>query len=273
MIARLFGIRAISTIHGLDWQRAKWGGFARNYLLFGEKVIARYANEIIVLSNNNKKYFLDKYNRKTNFIPNGAGRPNIRNASLITEKYGLQGRDYVLFLARLVPEKGLDYLIDAFGRIDTKIKLVIAGGSSHSNEFEEYIQKKAAADSRIIMTGFVQGELMEELFSNCTVYVLPSDIEGMPLSLLEAMSYGCSCLVSDIDENTEVVEDHAVTFKKSDTDDLKEKLEYLINEGFNKYTPDDISAFILEKYNWNNVVNRHLELYNNTGVACCEQKN
>ena len=263
LIARLFGTKTVSTVHGLDWQRAKWGGFASKYIKYGEKTIAKYADEIIVLSSNNQKYFLDNYNRRTNFIPNGVSKPNIRKASIITEKYGLQDQDYVLFLARLVPEKGLDYLIDAYKQIKTGKKLVIVGGSSHSDEYEEYIKEKASSDSRIIMTGFVKGELLEELFSNCALYILPSDVEGMPLSLLEAMSYGCTCLVSDIPENTEVVEDYAVTFKKSSTDDLKNKLESLFNSGYNKFNPQEIRAFILEKYNWDEVVDKHLKLYTN----------
>ena len=262
-LTHLFKIRSVSTVHGLDWQRAKWGGFASRYIKYGEKTIARYADEIIVLSQNNQKYFLDNYSRKTNFVPNGVNKPEVRKASIITEKYGLYGQDYLLFLARLVPEKGLDYLIDAYKQIDTEKRLVIVGGSSHSGEYEELIKKKAASDNRIIMTGFVQGELLEELFSNCALYILPSDVEGMPLSLLEAMSYGCACLVSDIPENAEVVGDYAYTFKKSDIEDLKEKLAYLIENGFNKYTPNEISDYILKKYNWDEVVDKHLELYNN----------
>jgi len=261
LIARFFGIRSVSTVHGLDWQRAKWGGIAGKYIKYGEKTIARYADEIIVLSLNNQKYFFDNYNRKTNFIPNGVNKPNNRKASMITKKYGLQSQDYLLFLARLVPEKGLDYLIDAYKQIKTDKKLVIAGGSSHTDEYEKKIREKTSADNRIIMTGFVQGELLEELFSNCALYVLPSDVEGMPLSLLEAMSYGCTCLVSDISENAEVVEDYAVTFKKSNVDDLKDKLGFLINKRYSKYAPEKISTFILEKYNWEEVVNKHLEIY------------
>lgn len=272
-ITHLFGIRSISTIHGLDWQRAKWGSFASKYIKYGEKIIAGYADEIIVLSLNNQKYFLDTYNRKVNFIPNGVCKPNIRHASAITEKYGLAHHDYLLFLARLVPEKGLEYLMDAYKQIKTEKKLVIAGGSSHSEEYEEYIKEKAACDSRIIITGFVQGELLEELFSNCAVYILPSDVEGMPISLLEALSYGCSCLVSDIPENAEVVEDHAVTFKKSNIGDLRDKLENMINSGYNTYSPDEISSFILSKYNWDDIVKRHLELYqDNAGGTSVEYK-
>ena len=263
-IARFFRIRSISTVHGLDWQRAKWGGFAAKYIKYGEKTIARRANEVIVLSLNNKKYFYDTYNRNTNFIPNGINKPVIRDPAFITEKYGLQGRDYLLFLARLVPEKGLHYLIDAFRHIPTDIKLVIAGGSSQSSEYENTIKQKAAKDSRIILTGFVQGELLEELFGNCIAYILPSDVEGMPISLLEAMSYGCICLVSDIPENTEVVENYAVNFKRSDINDLKVKLIFLLNEGFKKYSREEISAFTLKKYNWDEIVSRHVELYADT---------
>ena len=263
LLTSLFGIRSVSTVHGLDWQRAKWGGFASNYIKYGEKTIARRANEIIVLSLNNQQYFLDTYNRKTNFVPNGVNRPSLRKASIITEKYALHGKDYLLFLARLVPEKGLDYLIDAYKQIKTDKKLVIAGGSSHSDKYEESIREKAASDSRIIMTGFVKGALLEELFSNCALYILPSDVEGMPLSLLEAMSYGCTCLVSNIPENTEVVEDHAIIFEKSNSEDLKNKLEYFLINGFGKYSQEEICSYILEKYNWDAVVDKHLELYDN----------
>ena len=264
LISRLFGIRSVSTIHGLDWKTAKWGNFARKYIQFGEKVIARRANEIITLSTSNQKYFLDTYGRKTNFIPNGVNKPINRKPSLITEKYGLQGRDYLLFLSRLVPGKGLEYLIDAFKQIRTDTRLVIAGGSSHTNEYVKEIKERAADDSRILFTGFIQGELLDEFFGNCTAYILPSDSEGMPLSLLEAMSYGCFCLISDIPELTEIVEDYAVTFRKSDVDDLRNKMEQLINDGFAAYTHEEISAFILNKYNWDKVVEKHLLLYNKT---------
>ena len=263
LFTRLFKIRSVATVHGLDWQRAKWGTLARKYIIYGEKVIAKKADEIIVLSSNNQKYFLDKYSRNTNFIPNGVNKPNIRKASLITEKYGLQGQDYILFLSRLVPEKGLDYLIDAFKQIQTDVKLVIAGGSSHSSDYEVKIKNKAANDTRIIFTGFIQGELLDELFSNCMAYILPSDVEGMPLSLLEAMSYGCTCIVSDIPEITEVVGDYAIIFKKSDTVDLQKKIECILNGGLNAYTPNETSYFILKKYNWDKAVDRHLMIYNN----------
>ncbi|MBR2723998.1 MAG: glycosyltransferase family 4 protein, partial [Ruminococcus sp.] len=136
-LPRLFGKRCIATIHGLDHQRAKWGGFASRYIKAGEKCAVKRAHEIIVLSENVKNYFADVYKRNTVFIPNGVNRPEPLEAREITEKYGLKKDDYILFLGRLVPEKGITYLIDAFKNVDTDKKLLIAGGSSDTSEFEK----------------------------------------------------------------------------------------------------------------------------------------
>lgn len=261
-LPKLFGKRVVATIHGLDWQRAKWGRFASFVIKFGEKMAAKYADEVIVLSENVQRYFKDTYGRDTVFIPNGIERPEQKPAELITEKFGLQENGYFLFLARIVPEKGLHYLIEAFQGLDTDKKLVIAGGNSHSVDYMEKIQSMAAADERIVMTDFVQGQVLAELYSSAYAFVLPSDVEGMALGLLEAMSYGNCCLVSDICENTEVVEDKAVTFQKGNVNDLREKLKYLLEhpeivENYKRESCD----FICGKYNWDDVVERTLQRY------------
>ena len=263
-IPKLFGKRCIATIHGIDWQRAKWGGFASKYIKFGEKVAAKYADEIIVLSKGVQKYFMDIYNRKTVFIPNGVTKPNIREPQLIKEKFGLDKYSYILFLGRLVPEKGISYLIEAFKQINTDKKLVIAGGSSDTDEFLCELKKLVKDDKRIIFTGFVQGQLLEELYSNAYVYALPSDLEGMPLSLLEAMSYGNCCVVSDIAECVEVVEDKAVVFPKSSVEELRDKLQDLCDypEKVQSYK-DSASDCICQKYNWDDVVDKTVALYRN----------
>lgn len=259
-LPHIFKKKIVVTIHGLDWKRTKWGGFATKYIRFGEKLAAKYADEIIVLSEGVKKYFKETYNRETNFIPNGVNKPITKEPNIIKEKYGLDKNSYILFLARIVPEKGLDYLIDAYKKIDTQIKLVIAGGPSHTNNYYESIEEKTKQDRRIIMTGFVQGDELIELYSNCYLYCLPSDIEGMPMSLLEAMSYGRNCLVSDIEENIQVTENYATKFKKANIDDLKEKLEQCL-KGKNRVDSKTISEFILNKYNWNEIVLKICELY------------
>lgn len=261
-LPKLFGKRCIATIHGLDHQRAKWGKLASTYIMLGEKCAVKFADEIIVLSESVQKYFKETYGRETKFIPNGVNRPELRNAELITEEFSLNKDEYILFLGRLVPEKGIKNLIQAFKEVKTNKKLVIAGGSSDTNEFEKELKEFAKSDERIIFTGFVQGKELEELYSNAYLYCLPSDLEGMPLSLLEAMSYGNCCLVSDIDECTSVVEDKGFIFKKSDINDLKEKLQNACDslKMVGKYKME-ASEFICKKYNWDEIVKETLEVY------------
>ncbi len=261
-LPHLFGIRTVATIHGLDWQRSKWQGFAVRYLKFGEKIAAKYANEIIVLSDNNRNYFMNTYKRRVHYIPNGIVRPEVRDCRTILQKWGLGKDSYLLFLARIVPEKGLHYLVDAFKEVKTTKKLVIAGGSSHTDNYLKEIEDRAADDPRILFTGFIQGEELQELYSNAYLYILPSDLEGMPISLLEAMSYGNCCLVSDIPECTEVVEDKAVTFQRGNTRDLLDKLMYLIEhpELVGQYR-ETASNYICNRYNWDNIVKDTLLLY------------
>ena len=261
-LPKLFGKKCVATIHGLDWQRAKWGAFASNYIKFGEKIAVKYADEIIVLSSGVQQYFLDTYGRKTVFIPNGVTKPIIYEANLINKEFGLQKDDYVLYLGRLVPEKGIQYLIKAFKNIETDKKLVIAGGSSDTDDFAKELKGLAKEDNRIIFTGFVQGRVLGELYSNAYVYVLPSDLEGMPLSLLEAMSYGNCCLTSDITECAEVVEDKAILFKKADIVDLKEKLQYVCSHAdMVSLFKAQASEYICTRYNWLDVVKKTMELY------------
>lgn len=254
--------RIIATIHGLDWQRAKWGGFATKYIKYGEKVAVKYADEIIVLSKNVQDYFKKEYNRDTKFIPNGVSKPDILKPNIIKKKYKLEKDSYILFLGRIVPEKGLHYLIDAYKKIKTEKKLVIAGGASDTDSYFNELKDKAKGNDKIIFTGFVQGKELDELYSNAYIYCLPSDLEGMPLSLLEAMSYGNCCLTSDIPECATVLEDKGVTFKKSDLEDLKTKLEELLKKQkiVEKYKKES-QYYILERYNWDDVVDKTLKLY------------
>ncbi|WP_298034555.1 glycosyltransferase family 4 protein [uncultured Dysosmobacter sp.] len=261
-LPKIFRKRIIVTVHGLDHQRAKWGRLASWYIMQGEKNAVKYADEIIVLSRNVQQYFKDTYGRETVYIPNGVNSKPIRPADQIKEKWGLEKDRYILFLGRVVPEKGAHYLIKAFKEIKTDKCLVIAGGSSDTNGYMDEIKALAKGDDRILFTGFVQGRLKHELYSNAYVYVLPSDLEGMPLSLLEAMSYGNCCLTSDIDECTEVVGDKAVAFRKGEVDDLRDRLQDLIKESKTVAEYKGTAAeYILEKYNWDDVVEKTLALY------------
>ena len=198
------------------------------------------------------------------FIPNGVNRPTVLRADMISSEYNLKKDDYILFLGRLVPEKGVAYLIDAYNKLNTTKKLVIAGGSSDTDEYTNLLKDKAKGNENIIFTGFVQGQILEELYSNAYIYCLPSDLEGMPLSLLEAMSYGNCCVTSDISECSEVVKDKAVTFKKGDINDLAEKLQTLCDDiALTKSYKDSSADYICNKYNWDKITTETLNLYRN----------
>ncbi len=254
------GKRVIVTIHGLDHKRAKWGRFASWYIMKGEQAAAKHADEIIVLSKSVQDYFMELYGRRTVLIPNGVEEVQPLEPDIINDKWGLKKDSYILYLGRIVPEKGIHYLIEAYKRLDTDKKLVIAGGSSDTDEY--YASLKEKSGENVIFTGFVQGPTLEELYSNAYIYCLPSDLEGMPLSLLEAMSYGNACLTSDIPECSDVISDKGMTFKKGNVDDLADRLKELIAD------PDAVDAlkaqsaiYITQKYNWDDVVRQTLKLY------------
>lgn len=262
-IPKIFGKKVVVTIHGLDWERSKWSNFASWYIKQGEKNAVKYADEIIVLSEKTKNYFTENYGRITTYIPNGVNEPQNRKADLIRE-WQLEKDNYFLFLGRIVPEKGLKYLVEAWGQINTTKKLVIAGGSSDSDSFFDEIK---SINKEIIFTGFVEGKMLDELYSNAYVYILPSDVEGMPLSLLESMSYGNCCLVSNIPECKSVVGDYGITFKAGDINSLVDKIQYLndnpeIVDAFKKKS----KKYILNKYNWDDVVDKTLNVYRNKSI-------
>lgn len=262
-LPKLLGKRVVVTVHGLDWQRAKWQrGPGARFIRWGERMAVRFADRIIVLSQNMQAYFLNTYGRETVWIPNGVSRPEPVPMDAIGCRFGLEKDGYLLFVGRLVPEKGIHYLIEAFRSVRTDKKLVIAGAPSDTESYEKQLKAQASGDKRILFAGFQQGRILEELYSNAYVYVLPSDVEGMPLSLLEAMSYGNCCLVSDIPECTEVVEERGVAFPRGDVSALRDRLQTLCDR------PELVAAcrekartFLSGKYSWDEVAEKTLELY------------
>lgn len=261
-LARKAGIRTVATIHGLDWRRAKWNGIAAQVIKHGEKAAVKASDEIIVLSAAIQNYFMDKYKRSTTYIPNGIEIKQACPADAINTKWGLHHNSYILFLARIVPEKRVDLLLDAFRQVRTNKKLVIAGAASDTSDYMETIRVLAAKDPRVIMTGFVEGKELSELYSNAFCYVLPSDLEGMPMSLLEAMSYGCCCITSDIAECKDVLGTSGYSFSAGNASELA----YCLSERLE--TPDQ-SKLMGEKarlhvehfYNWDSVIQETLNLY------------
>lgn len=266
-LAKLFGIRVVASLHGVDSLRDKWGKFASWYLRNGERAAAKCSNACLVLSRNMKKYIDSKYGVNSILFANGIDAPEKQDADIIKKQWGLEKDSYVLSLGRIVPEKGLHYLIPAFKKCKTTKKLVIAGGSNSNKDYYDSLQEMAKDDERIVFTGFVTGKTTVELYSNAYVFCIPSNLEGMANALLEAMSYGNCCLVSDIPENTEVVKDKAVWHKKGSETDLYEKLQMLLNSPniVCRYK-NDSASYILERYSWDRVVDQMLEVYSGNVV-------
>lgn len=261
-MARRAGIRTVVTIHGLDWQRAKWGGLASHYIKHGEATAARHADELIVLSRSVQDYFRTAYGRATTLIPNGIERREGLPARAITERWGLEENGYILYLGRIVPEKCAHRLVEAFRGIPGDKRLVIAGELSPSNGYHERLQGLARADRRIMFIGHVSGDVLAELYSNAYAYVLPSDVEGMPMSLLEAMSYGCPCITSDIPECAGVLSGCGLTFSAGDFVSLRTALASVMrNPAFAGEMGRAARKRVLDVFDWDSVVDQTLALY------------
>ena len=270
-LAKLFRKKTVATIHGLDWQRGKWGGFASKYIKFGEKQAAKHADQVIVLSKNVQNYFKETYGCDAVLVPNGINPVTPEEPQLIREKFGLEKDGYILFLARITPEKGLDYLIDAYKALQTDKKLVIAGSLDPETDYIHSVLEKAKGCEKILFTGFVSGKTLAELFSNCYLYVLPSDLEGMPMSLLEAVGYDARVLVSDIPENTDCLTGYGNSFAHGNTESLKERLAYCLaheelkDRDFKADTsPEAVQQKrreLMEKYDWDHITDQTLAIY------------
>ena len=257
LIPHLFGIRTVVTVHGLNYKTPKWKGFGAKFIKAGEKITAKYADVIIVLSREQQEFFRNTYNRETVFIPNGTTLAEPAEAREIKERFGLEKDGFLLFVSRVVPGKGLEYLLDAYRQTPGNLPLVIAGDSVFVDDFYQIIQEKAALDSRVKLIGFVEGNTLRELYSNAKLFVFPSEAEGMPMCLLEALSYDCNCLVSDIPENLEVGREYVNSFVSCDVEDLRKKLTMCIKlEGRN-----NSRDYIRRDYAWDHVIEKILECY------------
>jgi glycosyltransferase involved in cell wall biosynthesis len=258
--------RVVQTIHGLDAERVKWGRGASFLLRTGTWMSAKVPDATIVVSGSLKDAYRHRYGRDTVHIVNGVPDPVHREADIITRRWGLTPGSYVLSVGRLVPEKAPELLIEAFRDVVGDVRLVIAGGSSHTDEYVSALQETAADDPRVILTGYVFGAELEELYSNAALFVLPSLLEGLPLSLLEAISYGLPVVASDIAPHIEIIGSsgpgaHLVPVGEVDT------LTKGINEALQ--APDDeeragaaeLSERVCSSYTWSRAARETADLY------------
>lgn len=250
------GKKVVVTVHGLDWQRAKWGRFASSYIKLGEEMIAKYADGIIVLNEETQNYFRDKYNRRTFIIPNGVTVYPTTDTNLI-EKLGLTQNEYYLYIGRLVPEKRLDLLVDAYSMIKTDKKLVIAGMLDEKVKMQSWFIK-AEQNPNILLIGFVGSPLKEQLYSNAHCAILPSDLEGMSIALLESLGYGIRVLVSDVPENKVLIQNFGNTFKAGDVNSLANELEKI--DKLPMLRSKAQYDYVQDEYSWDKRASQMLEM-------------
>jgi len=258
-LPRLFGKPSLVQVHGLDWEREKWGTVAKAYLKVGDYCTAHFPNKAFAVSRNNVAHFRTKYSKDVTFLPNGKPDLKYREPNKIKE-LGLEKENYILFASRLVPEKGCHYLLDAFENIETDIKLVIAGDTSvHDTYYKNLLKRKS---KRVLFTGFATGELMEELYGNAALFVQPSEIEGLSNSVLSALSLGRCVLASDVPGNMELIGECGFTFANKNVQDLAEKLEFLLaNPDIRQSTGVKASLMVESEYDWEKIADQlHLSL-------------
>lgn len=260
-IMRLRGYKCLLQMHGIEWQRNRWNAFGKNMLKFLEQVSLKGNHAHTAVSNTQCDFFRKNHKIDMRYIPTGAEiKPHIEAREIL--KMGLEPQKYVLFASRLVQEKGAQYLIPAFRQIETDLKLVIAGDAKGEEAYKEQLKALAGEDPRILFPGFVEGRALQELFSNAAVYVQPSEIEGLSIALLEAMSYGNCCLVSDIPENREAIGDAGFTFENKNVADLQRRLTELLNSADLRYSVGGKARDRVEiGYNWDKIAVDFEDIY------------
>jgi glycosyltransferase involved in cell wall biosynthesis len=258
-VPRLFGIKTVVTVQGLDWKGKKWSRAASLFLKVGEWAAARFPNRTVVFRSPWRKYFRDRYGSGVTYVPNGTELRDRKSGDLL-KSFGIEPDRYALFLERLSPEKNCDLLIEAFEGISTPLKLVFAGGSSHSDEHASALRKRAS--QRVLFLDWLAGDALDAVLTNAALFVLPSDLERMSLALLDAMGAGVCVLASDIPENREAVGDAGFTFKAGDVTDLRRMLDFLLSdEVIRSVVADEARKRVRENYLWADVTAKIEQIY------------
>lgn len=256
--AKVLGLKVVFTHHGPDYDRDKWGFAAKTMLKLGERMGCLFADEVIVISDVIRSLIQRKYGRTkgVHLIYNGVSKPELCDYPEYFEELGIEKGKYILGMCRFVPEKNLHHLVEAFSKIDSKgMKLVLAGDTDFEDDYSQTL-KEMAQKHGVVLTGFIKGRKLHSLLTNCRCYCLPSSHEGLPIALLEAMSYGVKVIVSDIPANLEVGLRQKDYFPVGDVDALAEKLQAVVN------SPLEYVDYDMRKYDWEKIANQVTEVYN-----------
>jgi glycosyltransferase involved in cell wall biosynthesis len=262
VLAKMTGKKVVAQSHGIDHTRAKWSKPAAFVMRMLERISYPVADQLTVISKQVQRYYLEKYGKETVFIPPAIVMPEYAAPQLITEKYGLNKGGYYLFMARIVPEKGAHHLIKAYKKATTHKKLIIAGDMSEEDSYMRSLKTLAKDDERILFVGDIRGRIKAEFLGNAFAFILPSEMEGLCASLLEAMSYRTCCLVSDIPENVDVAKGIGFFFKNKDADDCARAIDAMERqpELMEKYR-NAAYDYVKENYMLEHVVDQLEALY------------
>jgi glycosyltransferase involved in cell wall biosynthesis len=257
--------KVVLTVHGPDAQQAKWGRGAKAVLQLADWMSVRIPDETIVVAEALADHYVRRHDRSTTLIPNGVNQPTPRAAEEITRMYGLKPGRYFLFVGRLIPDKAADVLVRAFSQLPGDFRLVIVGGSSFTNEYERALRRVAAADARVLLTGYLYGNVLSELYSNAAAFIQPSMLEGLPLTVLEAASYGIPVIASDIPAHREILQDDGSGRRLFPPGDerrlagaMASVVEHLTEE---QEGAAKLRDRVLAAYNWDDVVDDLEKLY------------
>jgi len=261
--ARVLGLKVVVTNHGPDYDREKWNWLAKKVLKLGEYFGCKFANEVIVISRVIEDIVQTRCNRKSHLIYNGVTPPPNNIASDYIKKLGTTPNNYIFSAARFVPEKGLHDLVEAFKKSELSCQLIIAGDADHEDDYSKKLKQLAASDPRIILTGFITGEKLQQVFHNAKLFILPSYHEGLPISLLEALSHQLSVLVSDIPANRAVNLRGQRYFKCGDVNHLTEKLNELFSLPNDSNETTEIATMLEQDYNWDTIAKQTFHVYKN----------
>lgn len=259
--AKMLGMKVVFTHHGPDYDRDKWGFAAKTMLKLGERMGCMFADEVIVISDVIRSLIKRKYNRTrhVHLIYNGVSQPEICDFPEYFQELGIEKGKYILGMCRFVPEKNLHHLIRAYVKIreqmpNMDIKLVLAGDTDFEDDYSRDLKEKARKNG-VVLTGFIKGRKLHSLLTNCRAYCLPSSHEGLPIALLEAMSYGVKVIVSDIPANLEVSLDKDDYFPVGDVDALADKLKTVIEQPLQHINYD------MKKYDWEKIADQVTDVY------------
>jgi len=257
---RLFGKKVFISQDGLDWKRDKWSWYGKLFLFLSSYITAKIPNGVIFDNIFSKTMFENKFKKKYDYIPYGSEVSSVEYCENVFLNLDVKPQEYLLFVGRFIPDKGLHYLIGAFEKTFTEKKLVLVGGSPNPSSYE--LEIKSTRDPRIVFPGYIYGDDSILLMKHAYAYIQPSDVEGLSPVILTVMGLGTPIICSDIQENIFAVGDTALTFKRGDWQDLAAKLSYALEN------PEGIAQLATralvrskEKFSWDSAVEQHLNIF------------